>query len=253
LSREIATHQPSRGRRLLPPAHSSCVLSAHDEAVEPCGLERRSITRQSAELSRAIAIEERAACATLEIVPPLDRVGAAEDRLPVRERTMAAGTMQLRWRRHGRRGDRRPPSGPFRRFAALMSVRCGALHRIGRGLLGLLTAMACSHVGFKRCRRRLHSSPDGVRRSAPNKLRGRLGGGGRLWRPGGREKRGRVKKSAGAVCPVSNRRKGQRRYSLCYCVQTLSSLPSASTGIGHSLVRDRLESHRQRTAKVVHT
>jgi hypothetical protein len=215
----------------------------------------KSIARRSAEFSRAIAIDERAACATLEIVPPLDRVDAAEDRLPVPERTMAAGTPQLWWRRHRRRGDRRPPSGPFRRFVGRLSVRCGGLQRIGRGLLlGLLTAMACSHVGLKRVSA---ASPflagRGSSLSSPTRARGSLDGGGHAlaaWRP--RKTGGSVKKSASAVCRVSNRRKRRRTYSLCYCVHTLSSLPSASPGIGHSLVRDSLASHRQMTGKVVH-
>jgi hypothetical protein len=129
-----------------------------------------SISRRGAEFSCAIAIDERAARATLEIVPPLDRVDAAEDRLPVRERAIAAGTPNWWWCRHRRRGDRRPPSGPFRRRVGPTSVRCRGLQGIGRALLlGPRTGMACSHVGLRGCQRRLHSSPDAIFRPARNR------------------------------------------------------------------------------------
>jgi hypothetical protein len=196
-------------------------------ATRPAGTPSTSISRRWAEFSRAIAIDERAARATLDIVPPLDRVDTAEDRLPVDERTIAAGTPKWWWCGHRRRGDRRPPSGPFRRRVGPTSVRCRGFRGIGRALLlGLGTGMACSHVGLRGCQRRLHSSPDAVFRSARN--RGSRERRGHALAAGDRETGGSVRKSANSVCRVSNRRKGRRQHSLCYCVHTLSSLPSAS-------------------------
>ncbi len=150
------------------------------------------------------------------MVPPLDRVDAAEDRLPVNERAIAARTPKLWWCSHGRRGGSgRLPSGAPRRRVDRASVRYGGPQGIGgRLLVGLWIAIACSHVGLKRVSAAPPFSPDAVPRSPRNtgsREAGRTGHSLAAWRPG----TGSVKKSATIVCRVSDRRKG---HSVTFCV-----------------------------------
>ncbi len=120
----------------------------------------RARSRCRAKFSGAIAIHVRATDPTLEIIPSLDRLDPADDRLSIHEGTIAARTEQLRRCRLGRRGEHRCPLGAFRGRDGLARFGCSGRSRIRRSSGLRLRSMIerSHHVHFRTSRRHLHPS-----------------------------------------------------------------------------------------------